>query len=128
MWKDIVADLVPVVVSIAVPILLLLARAFMKWLEKKLDFDISTANEAKIEGIIFDAIAYAEEQALKALKSGTQMGSKSKLELAIEYVLNRVKELGLPEMATASIVKLLESKLNMTRPVAPAVVTAPVEK
>lgn len=117
-WQDILANLVEIAFVVLIPVVLLLGRAFLRWLQKKLDFDIDVSTTAKLESILFDALAYAEEQALKAIKKGEpKPGPETKLETAIAYVFARVKELGLPELARDSVVKLLESKLNQTRPV-----------
>jgi hypothetical protein len=114
-WGTVLENLLPIVTAVLLPVLLVLVRKFLLWLEVKLDFDMNEAIELKILSLIEEGILYAEEQALKALKDGKKLGSDDKLRLAIEYVVERCRDLGLPELARDKLVKLVESKVGVTR-------------
>jgi hypothetical protein len=114
-WGTVMENLLPIVSAIVLPVLLILVRKFIQWLEIKLDFEISEAAELKILSLIEEGIRYAEEQAKKALKDGEKLSAESKLGLAIEYVVERCKDLGLPELARDKLVKLIEAKIVITR-------------
>jgi hypothetical protein len=108
-------NLIPIVFAILTPILALLARALIRWLQEKLDFEVDIEKENKLLELVMDGIAYAEEQSKKAIKEDKKLPSGDKLRLAIEYVSDRIEELGLPKLAGDKLAKMIESRLGQTR-------------
>lgn len=108
-------NLIPILFAVATPIILVLARALVRWLEKKLDYDISVDTEMKLYELIEEGIAFAEEQARKSIKEEKKLPPGDKLRLAIEYVRARLEDMKLPDMAGDKLAKLIEAKLGQGR-------------
>jgi hypothetical protein len=109
-------NLLPVVFTILTPILLLLVKRLVSYLEKKWDFQITQSQEYDLMDLISRAIAYAEEKAMAALKTGDDIpdGAK-KLEIALEFAMSEIKRMKLDEMAKEKLTQLIESVLNKKR-------------
>lgn len=114
--KVILEFVLPLVVAIATPILVLLARRFVAYLEKKWNFEATQEQLATLDRIVTDAIGFAEEQALKKLKLGEDSpdGAK-KLDMALDYIADRARDSGLDELAKEKLVRLIEAKLFARR-------------
>jgi hypothetical protein len=105
--------LLPIVGSIVVPV----AVTFICVLIKRwLDVDLSSRQRESLEMIASDAVRYAEEQALKAVKTNDDKPtSAKKLDTAIAYVVRQATVSGLPKLATDEIKDLIETDLGGKR-------------
>lgn len=111
-FKVIVENVLPVVIAILTPILLLLAKRLIVYLEKKWDFDMSDKMEAALMDVISRAVVFAEEKAMAAVKTGEDIpDGAQKLDNALEYAISEMKRLGLDELAKEKLAELIESKL-----------------
>lgn len=114
--KVIGENLLPVVFTILTPILVLLARRLIAYLEKKWNFQMEESQELKLLDLISRAIAYAEEKAMAALKAGEDLPSGAqKLDSALEFAMEEIKRMGLDDMAKDKLTKLIEAALNKKR-------------
>jgi len=114
--KIIGENLIPVVFAILTPILLLLVKRFVSYLEKKWDYQVAESQEKKLLDLIARAIAYAEETAMAALKSGEELPEGAqKLDSALEFAAEEIGRMGLDKLATDKLTKLIESALNKQR-------------
>ena len=114
--KVVVENLFPVVLAIVTPILLLLAKRLVIYLEKKWDFQMEESQETKLLDLISRAIAYAEEKAMAASKVGKDIPSGAKkLQMALEFAMEEIRRLGLDDVAVEVMTKLIEAALNKKR-------------
>lgn len=108
---------IELVVVIVTPVLLVLARKLILLLESKMGIDLAEKQEKFLNDLVLQGIAYAEEQARKALKSGSPAPSPDdKRAMAIEYVYEQMKKNNLAEVAGDLVSKKLEAWLNVSRP------------
>jgi len=117
-WVKIVGEnLLPIVVTIIMPILVVLARKGIKWLEKKLDFDMSVENENLLLEYVQQGVAYAEEKAMQKLKvdPADMTPGQKKLDTALEFVREQVQRQGWDELAGEKLARLIEAALNKQR-------------
>jgi hypothetical protein len=68
-----------------------------------------------LDGLLTNGVSYAEEKARQALNAGTEVTSSSKLETAIEFVVEELDRLGYPEMAKEKLTQYIEAKLSAER-------------
>ena len=113
--------IVTIAFSIAGPILGLLILKGIRSAEKKWNFDLDDKLEAKLLQYVDMGVAYAEEQARKALheRKPPKTGDEKRI-MAVEFVAEQLERTGVAEMGADAITKLVESKLNVARPVADA--------
>jgi hypothetical protein len=116
-FKIVLENLLPFIFLLATPILLLLAKRLVKYLEEKLHFDMSDAQEAKLNEVLTGAIAFSEEKALQALKTdpATLPDGAKKLDAALEFAMAEIKRLGLDVLAAQKLKDLIEAKLFAER-------------
>lgn len=111
--KIVLENILPVVFLIATPILVLLVRRLVLYLEKKWNFQMSEEQKASMDRVLTGAIGYAEEKALTAVKTDpTKLpdGAK-KLDAALEFAMSEIKRMGLDDLAAQKLKELLEAKL-----------------
>ena len=115
-WKDLLLQVIELLFIIVMPMILLLARAAVKKLEKKLDIDLDEKQEAQLDQVLTQGIAYAREQSRSALKTEKKaLTGADKKTLALDYVTSAVKESGIAERSAEVIERRLAARLNMER-------------
>ncbi len=116
-FKIVLENILPVLFTILVPIMVVLGRWFIRYLEKKLDFDMAQETEAQLMGYIRQGISYAEEKALAAVEVDPQdmTPGQAKLNNALGYVREQVERQGWDELAGEKLARLIEAALNQAR-------------
>lgn len=110
-WQVLLTNLVNLLVLLGTPVVLMLSHRLVKIIEKKTGVDVDERQEALLDAKIEQAIAYAQEQAHKALKAGKPLSSADKHSISMEYLNGAAKDTS-PE----ALAKRVEAKLNSTRP------------
>ena len=113
-WKIILDALIPLIGMVLGPILLMLIKRGLDAFEKKTNLEVSESQRKLLEELVDKAIAYAEEQARKALKAEEAMEGNAKLDAAIDFVKSAAKALGL-DLADIDVAAMIEAKLNTKR-------------
>jgi len=114
--RQLAEELLPVVVTILVSVLSVLGTVAVYYLKKWAGITVSDRQRSMFALLALDAVGYTEEQARKALKAKDKTpDSDTKRELAVKYMVNHAREMGLPEMARDRIVEIVESALMDTR-------------
>ena len=121
----VVENVLPVVVTIFVPLLsVLVAWAVMK-LKTKLGLDVSASQQKMLTDAIDNGIGLAEQWALGKLKRGEGApAGAEKLDKALEFVNEQVSKFGLDAKARDGLVKLVEARLGMAAMAAPPALVA----
>jgi len=97
-------------------ILTWLAHRLVAVLEKKMGLKVDAEQQAKLDKLIEDAIAFAEEQAHKAVKKNeTALKMSDKMEHAAGFAVDMADSYGIDDLAREKAMKLVEAKLNKTR-------------
>jgi len=110
---DMLIDILSVVLMILVPYFVHRGLAYF---EKKTGLELSPYMKDKIDGLLDDGIAYAEEQGRKAVKNKTKKLTMSeKLEHGANYVLDLADAVDAKGWTTEKVKKMLEGRLNQTR-------------
>lgn len=107
-------------VQISAPLLTAILGVLGTWLIRKIGKKWDTENLEKVlklkDGLITSGVAFAEEQARKALKSGEdKTDSAKKLSAAVEYIQEQLDNSGVEAIAEEKLVHLIEAKLHMER-------------
>jgi len=107
---------IPLLVAILTPIILMFVKRGLDLFERKADFQVSLDHLYRLEQLVLKGIAYAEEQAHKALKGdeAEPLAGETKLEMAIEFVKTNAKAMGI-DTKTDDLAKLIESALFESR-------------
>lgn len=115
-WQSIVGSVVEIVVVVATPLLLLLARKVVRVVEDKTKISLSDQQEMMLESWVEKGIAYAHEQGRKALKENKKplKGDEKKI-AAVDFIESALKSTGLINLGRDKLEQLVEAKLNMQR-------------
>ena len=113
-WQVLLGGVSEVALSFGAVLLVALGSLFIKWVAKKLKIeDVKT--QATIQGaydkIVEWGVAYAEQWAHK-LSDDPKDGSAKKLDKAVEFVQDMIKDWGLEEKSADWIVDKIEAKLG----------------
>jgi len=121
-FKIVVENILPILIAIITPILVVLGRWFIKYLERKLDFDMSLEVEAQLLEYVQQGVAYAEEKAMAALKvdPAAMTPGQAKLDKAMDYVREQIQRQGWDEIAGEKLARMIEAALNQARAKPPA--------
>ena len=85
-----------------------LSKKVIAFIEEKTGYDISPKTEEKINAVLLDAIAYAEEFAAKQVKAGMEkVKGSEKMQKAITY-FNKIADFGFDD---EKIAMMIEAKL-----------------
>lgn len=87
------------------------ARRAAGWVRVKTGLD----TEVLLLSLAESAVSLAEERARQWAKNNGKMESSSKMAMALDFLRDRMKEMGVPEMAENKLRKILESRLGATR-------------
>lgn len=115
-WITLVNQLViPILALVLTPIITSLVNRLLMMLQKKWDIELSQKQLDQIDQIVREALAYAEEQAHKAVKGDkSSMSGSEKLTIAIDYIQKKSRALNLHSLASEKsemIAAMLEAKL-----------------
>lgn len=111
-FKVVMENILPVVFTIALPIIILLVKRLIVYLEKKWGFEMDDEMEGKLNEVIRRAVSYAEEKAMKAVRTGDDIpdGAK-KLDHALEFAISEAERMGLTQLAREKLAELIEAHL-----------------
>lgn len=113
-WGDIIArDVVPVLASLLLAVATTAIGIGAAYLRRRWQLDVPARTEAQLEQLVAGAVAYGEQWAHGWAKThgSTPIGS-AKLERALEWATAEARRRGLPELARAELVRLVEAKLG----------------
>ncbi|MBS7615480.1 hypothetical protein KEJ18_07125 [Candidatus Bathyarchaeota archaeon] len=115
MQEELLKHVIDFVFLMALGVATYFMNRFIKFLEEKLKIDLSDKQEQAIETITLSAINYAEEQAVKALKKGSNLASNDKLKLAVDYFKLMAEMMDLykkrSKLSDEEIAKIIEARL-----------------
>jgi hypothetical protein len=92
----------------AAPLMHALYRKVEAWTGIKID----DAERARLEMIVYDGIAKAEQWARVRAKSGTPTAGAEKLDHALDFITEASKSAGVKDLARERLVGLIEAKLG----------------
>ena len=114
--QSLLSHLLEIVVVIVMPLALLVSRKLMQLLEKKTGIDLAVKQEDMVLGWVSQGVAYATEQAQKALKAGQPpVDGAAKKIMAVDYVAEQIKKYGLDVHASEAIARKVEAMLQLQR-------------
>ena len=111
--------LIPVLVAVLTPIILMFVKKAIDAFEAKTNLQVADSYRWQLDELVRKGIAYAEEQARKAAKTGATATGESKLADALDFIRTQAEAAGL-DTKTDDLAKLIEAKLFDNRPEAPA--------
>lgn len=112
MWNVVLENLIPLLFTIATPVLLVLARGLFKKLAEKLHLEGLLVYQSKVDELVLKGIMAAEQKSLAAVKSGgTVTPGAQKLVEVLNFVNKELETLGLPKKAGDQLATLVEAKL-----------------
>ena len=115
-WMVLLDALVQLTAPVVTAILGVLGAWVVRKLTKKWDVEKQEKVLHLTDGLITSGVAFAEEQARKALRVGDgRTPGAEKMQAAVDYVQGQLDSSGLPGVATEELVKLIESKLQQER-------------
>lgn len=116
-WLTLVDQaVIPLLTLVVLPILLMFLRRALDAFEAKTNLEISREQRQILEELVAKAIAFAEEQARKAIKNADamEMGGDQKLEAALEFVKEGARALGL-DLSEVDVAAMIEARLFTER-------------
>lgn len=115
-WMVLLDFLVQISAPLVTGILGVLGTWLIRRIGKKWDAEkVETLLRLK-DGLVTSGVAFAEEQARKALKNGEERtASADKLAAATEYIQGQLEQSGVGRMAEDELVKLIEARLHIER-------------
>jgi len=109
-------QLAPIISMLLVAVVTALISVGIAHLKKWTGINVTDKQRDMLTTMAAESVTYAEEQALKALKKADPTpDSDTKMELAVEYVVDQMRAAGIPEMAKGELVKVIESNLMFQR-------------
>jgi hypothetical protein len=106
-------QILPALLSIAIPTILLLAGWVAKKFTEKLNIQNKKSIEDFIVGLVASGVSYAEQYAHKLAKENETIHSKDKLYIAVEYVLDAARRHGLFYITQEEVEGRIESFLGL---------------
>jgi hypothetical protein len=105
--------LLPIFLTLLVPVVVALARYLTAKLTNKLDAQTKLTVHEMVDRVILHGVAYAEQEAFKYAKTVSEkMDSGHKLELAINYVASQLNANDLPKLLAKDIESKIEACLG----------------
>lgn len=112
----VMAYVIEAVVLIATPILLILVKRIVQVIEERTGLSASAQQLELVDSAVYKGIAYAEEQARKALKTdAVAIKGDEKLEMAVDFALKMLKNHDIADMGRDYLTKTVEAHLNLIR-------------
>ena len=107
-------------VQLSAPLVTMLLGVLGTWLVRKLtkkwDAEKQEAVVRLTENMVTAGVAFAEEQARKALRADkVKTESADKMQAAVDFIQDQLDSSGLPGIGEAELKKLVESKLQQER-------------
>lgn len=105
------------VVAAALAVVLIWAvRRGVRWVERRLDVEVSGANEALLEQLTLKAVDYAEEKGRQyAKRVDRKLPGPEKLEVAAQWLIRQAQARDWDELGKREAVDLIESVLPRKR-------------
>ena len=107
-------QILPVLISLAVPTAMVLATWLAKKLSSKLDVEFQSAMNDFIMGLVTQGVAHAEQLAKQKEKENEEVHGEDKLYLAINYVLQEMEKYNLVSVTAEEIAAKVESVLGQS--------------
>lgn len=116
-FKVIVENATEVLFLIITGIVTMLLMWLRTYAKRKWNINITDKQFEVVNGLVDRGIDYAEEQANKWAKEGFEdrPTGATKLDAALEFVMNQVQEMGLDVVARDRLVELIEAQLPKKR-------------
>jgi len=115
-WMVLLGFLVQISAPLVTAILGVLGTWMVKKLGKKWDVEKQEAAVRLVDGFVVSGVAFAEEQARKALRvDKVKTDGAEKLQSAVDYIEQQISSSGVDNIARNELVKLVESRLHMER-------------
>lgn len=115
-WMVLLDFLVQLSAPLVTGILGVLGTWIVRKLTKKWDVEKREAAERLTSNFITSGVAFAEEQARKALRTDkVKTEGAEKLQTAVDYVQQQLQTAGVGDIARDELVNLIESRLHMER-------------
>lgn len=89
-----------------------LLHALYRKVETLTGIKIDDAERARLDSIVFDGIAKAEQWARVRAKSGTATAGSEKLDHALDFITETAKAAGMKDVARDRVIALIEAKLG----------------
>jgi len=105
-------NLVPIIATIATPIILLLARHYVAKVTSKLDVENQHIYLDTVTEIVQQGITFAEQVSKKKQKELEYVDGNDKLFTATKYVIDEIRQRGLAEASAEEIQSKIESYLG----------------
>jgi hypothetical protein len=104
----------PVVITVALPTVVMLFRSLVKKASNKFDVQTRVAVSDMMDNIVTRGVAFAEQEAKKyGRQTKYKMDSDHKLEQAVRYVVGEIESYNLPRLAGSEIRDKVESCLGL---------------
>jgi hypothetical protein len=104
---DQILIIVLAVVSGSVPFIV---RYALRHVERRLDFDIATKDEERLEALVVEGVHFIEEE-----YRGKKEKGMIKQNAAVKHIMDAIKDSDLPDMAEAWVVAKVKAKLGQHR-------------
>lgn len=115
-WMVLLDFLVQLSAPIVTAILGVLGAWLVRKLGKKWDMEKKEAASRLVDGFVTSGVAFAEEQARKALRvGGVKTEGAARLQSAVDYVQRQIESSGVDRIAQDELVKLIESRVQQER-------------
>jgi len=115
-WMVLLDFLVQLSAPLVTGILGVLGTWLVRKLTKKWDTEKQEATVRLTQNMIQAGVAFAEEQARKALKTDrVKTESADKMQSAVDFIQQQLDASGLPGIAEAELTKLIEARLQQER-------------
>jgi hypothetical protein len=108
------SQLLPILVSLCIPVVLVLARYISKKLADSLGIKDTKILDELILSLVTQGIAYAEQMAHK-ISEEKQLEGHEKLQLAISFVKKELDRLGIVGITAQEIADKIEAMLGMDK-------------
>lgn len=115
-WMVLLDALVQLSIPLLTAVLGVLSTTAVRKLTRKWDAEKQESAIRLTENLVVAGVAFAEEQARKALRvHNIKTSSAEKLQRAVDFVHEQLDQSGLPGVARAELMNMIESKLQQER-------------
>jgi len=106
-------QILPILISIAIPSVLVLAKWLASKLASKLDAEGKVKVQELLNGIIMGGVAYAEQIAKQKAQNNQAVNGGTKLYIATQWIIDELNKQKIVELTAEEIQKRIESVLGM---------------
>lgn len=108
------AQILTPVIIVMVAVTIVIVRNVCKKISEKADSETRVNVQEVLLGVTLQSISLAEQISVKYRKANNEkIDSDYKLEIAVEYVINEIRRLRLPELSTHQIQEKVEAYLGI---------------